>query len=179
LTTVFVTHDQREALSMSSKIVVMKDGVMQQVGAPEEVFDSPSNLFVADFLGQSNFFPAETVRIDGELITARMEGGQEVLCEQEGNWPVGQRVTLNMRAQKFNIIEPGDEVDESSTTIFEGKVADRSYMGGEVSYFVTLDSGVQFHIISMVRTRPYRVGDRIVFHIPPRHCGLLAEEGPA
>ncbi len=79
VTTVFVTHDQREALSMSDKIVVMKDGLMQQEGPPETVYNYPVNHFVADFLGHSNFVDAVVVGRENDQFRVRVEDGNELL----------------------------------------------------------------------------------------------------
>ncbi len=62
ITFVFVTHDQEEALTMSDTIVVMKDGVIQQIGDPKHIYDEPKNAFVADFIGESNILPATMIK---------------------------------------------------------------------------------------------------------------------
>lgn len=102
ITTVFVTHDQEEAMSICDMIVVMKDGVLNQIGAPQEVYDSPANLFVAKFLGspQINTFSAE-VR-DGKLMIA----GQEVLPVGENGVKDG-RVIAAIRPEGFRVDENG------------------------------------------------------------------------
>ncbi len=179
LTTIFVTHDQREALSMSTRIVVMKDGRKQQEGEPEDVYDYPSNRFVADFLGHSNFYEARVTGHTSDGYTKVVtRDGLEFVTEHPGEWVEGQEVTLVIRAQKLNLTSPGQEEELESTAVnlYNGTIYDRSYMGGETSYFVELEGGVRLHAISMVRRRPHRIGDPVVLHVPPRHCGLLARE---
>ncbi len=100
LTTVFVTHDQEEALSISDLIVVMKDGVLQQTGKPQEVYDSPANLFVAKFLGTPpiNLFA-------GRVSSGKLWIGDEaVLDVQEAE---GQEVTVGIRPEGFLLKENG------------------------------------------------------------------------
>ena len=100
LTTVFVTHDQEEALSISDLIVVMKDGVLQQTGKPQEVYDSPANLFVAKFLGTPpiNLFAG---RVSGGKLWI---GDEAVLDVQEAE---GQEVTVGIRPEGFLLKENG------------------------------------------------------------------------
>jgi len=180
LTTLFVTHDQREALSMSNKIVVMKDGRKQQEGTPEDVYDYPDNYFVADFLGHANFFDARVLEVlDNDQVRVRIAEGLEFTADHVGRWREGQDVHLVMRAQKINVTSPDladEELESTELNYYPGRIYDRSYMGGETSYFVELDHGVRLHIISMVRRRPHRIGDEVVLHVPARHCGLLPRE---
>lgn len=96
VTTVFVTHDQDEAMSISDLIVVMKDGIIQQVGAPQEVYDNPQNLFVAKFLGNP---PINTFK--GEIREGRLFIGEEYLMDvKDLN---DQKVTVGIRAEGFEI----------------------------------------------------------------------------
>jgi ABC-type Fe3+/spermidine/putrescine transport system ATPase subunit len=177
LTTVFVTHDQREALSMSNQIVVMKDGRKQQEGTPEEVYNRPANHFVADFLGHSNFYPATVVGKDGDLIRVKMLDGNEILVDHPGDWRSGQEVELVIRAQKFNIFAAGEPGKNGGSNVFKGRIKERSYMGGEVSYFVELEgTNTELHTISMMRTRVFNVDEEIMIHVQPEFCRLLPKE---
>jgi spermidine/putrescine transport system ATP-binding protein len=175
VTTVFVTHDQREALSMSDKIIVMKDGRTQQEGSPEEVYNYPSNHFVADFLGHSNFFKGAVIENENEKVRVRLEDGNELIVQHPGDWADGEPIELVVRAQKFKVIYRGEESPEPDMNRFDGKIKDRSYMGGEVSYFVELESGTIIHAIALAKLNPFRRGEEIAILVPPRHCGLLHE----
>jgi putative spermidine/putrescine transport system ATP-binding protein/spermidine/putrescine transport system ATP-binding protein len=176
VTTVFVTHDQREALSMSDKIVVMKDGLMQQEGPPEEVYNYPTNHFVADFLGHSNFFKGEVVGREDDHVKVRVEDGNEVLVHHPGNWTEGEQIELVVRAQNFEIYAKGENENASNLNRFEGTIIDRSYMGGEVSYFVELENKTVLHAISISKLIPFRRGQEVSVQVQPKHCGLLPKE---
>src|SRR5210317_1954432 len=89
VTTIFVTHDQREALSMSDKILVMKAGRKQQEGDPEAVYNEPTNHFVADFLGHSNFIKGEVVGVDNDHVNVRIETGDVLFAENKGGFYKG------------------------------------------------------------------------------------------
>jgi ABC-type Fe3+/spermidine/putrescine transport system ATPase subunit len=173
LTTLFVTHDQREALSMSNKIVVMKDGRKQQEGTPEEVYNQPANHFVADFLGHSNFYRAVVREIRGGLVKVRVDDGNEIMVDQPGDWIEGQPVELVIRAQKFRTYLKG-QGPEDEPNVFHGRIKERSYMGGEVSYFIQVENtDTELHVISMMRTRPYDVGEELTIKVQPEFCRLL------
>ena len=100
ITTVFVTHDQEEAMSISDMIVVMKTGIVQQIGAPQDVYDSPANLFVAKFLGT----PPINV-FDGEVADGKLFIGSESVLDVPG--VANQKVTVGIRPEGFNLDENG------------------------------------------------------------------------
>ena len=173
VTTVFVTHDQREALSMSDKIVVMKDGLKQQEGSPEEVYNLPSNHFVADFLGHSNFFKGVVSGQEGDMVSLELSDGQSLKVQHPGEWNHGDPIEMVVRAQSFKVT-PGDAPPpETGMNTLDGVIKDRSYMGGEVSYFVELKSGTMVHAIGIAKLRAIRKGTPVRIHVAPRHCGLL------
>jgi putative spermidine/putrescine transport system ATP-binding protein/spermidine/putrescine transport system ATP-binding protein len=174
VTTIFVTHDQREALSMSDKILVMKDGRKQQEGPPEAVYNEPVNHFVADFLGHSNFINGEVVAVDKQRVDVRIETGDVLFAENRGGFAKGDRVEMIVRAQRFDAF-PRDEFEPTAgLNHFEGRIKDRSYMGGEVSYFIELAAEREIHVISLMRSRIYNVGERVSVQVAPHHCHLIA-----
>ena len=173
VTTVFVTHDQREALSMSDKIVVMNDGLKQQEGNPEEVYNYPDNHFVADFLGHSNFFDGVVSGTEKDMVSVDLKDGNEIRVMHPGEWTQGEPVELVVRAQNFKVSSEEAPSPEPDMNSFKGIIKDRSYMGGEVSYFVELESGTMVHAIGIAKLRPLRKGTSIRVHVAPRHCGLL------
>ncbi len=176
VTTIFVTHDQREALSMSDKIVVMRSGRVLQEGPPEEVYNQPVNHFVADFLGTSNFYPGTVSHSKGERTEVALESGETLVVEHPGDWPEGSAVEVVIRAQRCTIYTE-DEADQArEANVFKGAITDRSYMGGEVSYFITLESGIEMHAISQVKLRALKIGMPVLVGIAPRRCGLLPAE---
>ncbi len=176
VTTIFVTHDQREALSMSDSIVLMKDGLKQQEGPPEEVYNYPVNHFVADFLGHSNFFAGVVVGQKDQHVRIRVEDGNEVLAQHPGDWNEGDQIELVVRAQNFEIGPKGENDARSNINCFDGRIVDRSYMGGEVSYFVELENKTVLHAIGISKLKPFQRGQEVSIQVEPRHCGLLPKE---
>ena len=176
VTTIFVTHDQREALSMSDKILVMKDGRKQQEGSPDAVYNEPANHFVADFLGHSNFIQGEVVDVDKHRVNVKIETGDVLFAENKGGFSKGDQVEMIVRAQRFDAFPKDEFKPVEGMNHFEGRIKDRSYMGGEVSYFIELVANREIHIISMMRTRLYNIGEEVSVQVSPHHCHLIPME---
>ena len=176
ITSIFVTHDQREALTMSDSIVVMQDGRKQQEGRPEEVYDTPGSHFVADFIGHSNFFKGQIKQLAEGQVRVELDDGHELKIAQSGDWQIGQRIEVVIRAQKFHLA-PGDQpLSGTAENQFRGRIKDRSYMGGEVRYFVKLETGTVIHIIGGVRDMLFRRADEVLIQLSARDCRILALE---
>ena len=114
-TFVYVTHDQTEAMTLGDRIVIMKDGVTQQVGTPQEVFDHPSNLFVSGFIGvpQMNYFDAELVR-EGDAYKVEVDGVTVVPSADKqarllANDVPSQPITLGIRPEHVPLVEKGPD----------------------------------------------------------------------
>ena len=176
VTTIFVTHDQREALSMSDKILVMKDGRKQQEGGPETVYNEPANHFVADFLGHSNFIQGEVVDVDDNRVNVKIGTGNVLFAENKGAFSKGDQVEMIVRAQRFDAFPRDEFKPVEGMNHFEGRIKDRSYMGGEVSYFIELGANREIHVISMMRTRIYEIGEEVSVQVSPHHCHLITME---
>ncbi|MBS3779044.1 MAG: ABC transporter ATP-binding protein [Desulfovermiculus sp.] len=178
ITTIFVTHDQREALSMSDNIIVMKDGRTQQEGSPEDVYDKPSNHFVADFLGHCNFHKGTILGQEDSLVKLQIDDGSILYSDHDAGWTEGQAVELMVRAQKLQVFSQTETPSGEERNTFKGQVKTRMYMGGEAWYFVELDSKTVVHAINISRQSPLQEGDSVTVHIPPQHCRILPlEEG--
>ncbi len=110
ITFIYVTHDQEEAMTMSDRIGIMSEGVLQQVGSPNEVYERPNNRFVADFIGETNFLPATVTRLETEedYPMVALQGGVRVLAANEGHdLSLGQPVTLTIRPERINLYPQG------------------------------------------------------------------------
>jgi ABC-type Fe3+/spermidine/putrescine transport system ATPase subunit len=132
VTVISVTHDQSEALAMSDRIVVMRDGRIEQTGGPEELYERPVTRFVADFLGESNFLDVEVVKRTGTRCVGRTASGQilhlDPLMGQEGRG----RLTVAVRPEKLVFLREGpppDAVCGSPVSVLEGQVVDVTYLG--------------------------------------------------
>jgi spermidine/putrescine ABC transporter ATP-binding subunit len=134
ITTIFVTHDQEEALTMSDRIAVFNHGEIQQVGAPSEVYERPATEFVATFIGISNMFEGLTVEARGDALVVRTADG---VLTARGTAAPGQRVKVVIRPEKIRL---GREASSWATAL-KAKVQDVIYLGTHCRYFVVLPTG--------------------------------------
>ncbi|WP_412516696.1 ABC transporter ATP-binding protein [Actinomadura madurae] len=130
VTTVFVTHDQDEALSMSDQVVVMEHGVIRQIGTPREVYENPADLFVADFVGTANILDATVVTADGTHAMVRLDGLADPLRVPYAGRRTG-RVSLTIRPEAVHIQREGETGRPNSVT---AKVTSSSYLGDHYRY---------------------------------------------
>ena len=138
ITFVFVTHDQEEALTMSDRIVVMRDGKIEQDGTPREIYEEPKNLFVASFIGEINIFNATVIeRLDEQRVRACVEGRE---CNIYVNFAVekGQQLNVLLRPEDLRVdeIHHGSEADG-----LIGYVRERNYKGMTLESVVELENG--------------------------------------
>ena len=131
ITFVFVTHDQEEALSMADRIGVMGDGMLLQVGTPEEIYDQPVNRFVADFIGRSNFLPG-TVE---DATTVCLSNGTRVAVDHAGT--NGESIALSLRPERVQLVDRGHVPDGHAS--LDGTVSAVTFLGSSVVYHVALD----------------------------------------
>jgi putative spermidine/putrescine transport system ATP-binding protein len=134
-TTVYVTHDQREALALSDRVAVFHDGRIRQIGASEAVYRNPANLFVADFIGDSHFMPLSA------------EGGRLMLGRNPLRLaappPAGERLFLLLRPEKLEVLAaaPAD-----TDNVIEGVVTRRTFLGDTVQLTVRLEGGTEISV---------------------------------
>ncbi|MDU4095107.1 MAG: TOBE domain-containing protein, partial [Pantoea sp.] len=138
ITFVFVTHDQEEALSMSDRIVVLRDGHIEQDGSPREIYEEPANLFVARFIGEINVFDAEVIApLGNQRVRARVEGRE---CDILVPFPVtvGQPLHVLLRPEDLRVeeIHDGDNAEG-----LVGFVRERNYKGMTLESTVELENG--------------------------------------
>lgn len=107
ITFIYVTHDQEEAITMSDRIAVMHDGVIQQVGSPRDIYDHPANRFVADFIGETNFITGQVASL-GEFAQVQLEDTTIMGAADGRDLTTGQAVTLAIRPEKINLYPQGE-----------------------------------------------------------------------
>ena len=139
-TIVYVTHDQVEALTMSDRIVVLRDGEVQQVGTPREIYEVPANRFVANFIGNSISLDGTVSESDGETCRLRTQGGVELSGLQTGGIRAGDAATLMVRPERIDL-DPHLAGKGVPAT-----VADRLFMGELIRYSVELEDGTTLDV---------------------------------
>lgn len=141
VTFIMVTHDQEEALSLSDRIGVMREGKIEQVGSPSEIYEYPQTSFVADFIGETNLLQGRTQHVDRTSLQVVTEAGLSLLVQSEKSWNAGYKqleVVVSVRPEKVQLSLYPPQVEENC---FEGRLRNVMYLGTHVYYVVRLKSG--------------------------------------
>ncbi len=140
ITTVYVTHDQEEAMAVSDRIAVMNAGVIQHIGTPKDLYQRPANLFVSTFIGRSNIIPGRLIIKNGQpMLTV---GAYTVAMNNvEKAWQKDQNITLSARPEEL-LLAPGETEEVMMAT-----VDDCVFLGLNTHYFVHLDNGTKAEIV--------------------------------
>jgi putative spermidine/putrescine transport system ATP-binding protein len=169
LTSIYVTHDQVEALSLSDWVVVMNDGVLIQAGPPQEIHDQPVNVFVADFMGFRNFFRARVTALGAERAVEAAANGMKLFGRT--------RHTFALGASAVAAIRPDDVLiggEKGSPNAFAGTVDIVEYLGREDEAIVRLESGERLWVRTGTRVTP---GESVRVTLPPDRVIFLPAEG--
>ncbi len=140
ITTVYVTHDQEEAMAVSDRIAVMNAGVIQHVGAPKSIYQRPANLFVATFIGRSNVIKGKLVVDGGKTYLETLSGYRAEIKTVRPEQQKAQNIVLSVRPEEFLL-------DRGSTEGISAVVDDCVFLGLNTHYFVHLSSGEEVEII--------------------------------
>jgi iron(III) transport system ATP-binding protein len=163
ITTVYVTHDQSEALALSHETAVMNQGRILQIGRPRDIYEHPSNQFVADFVGNTNF-------IEGYVVSG--EGGSHVIRTEMGDVRVNaaqqlrpnDRVALSVRPEDIELTEARPDSDN----VWQGRVDQKVFLGEAIDFRVTV--GARALLSRQHPTLRTPVGGSIFVHVHPDNC---------
>jgi iron(III) transport system ATP-binding protein len=168
LTTIFVTHDQDEALSMSDRIAVMSHGEIQQIGTPEDVYHRPANRFVAEFVGRVNLIEGVVASVEGGRAVLDIDGGARRLTVSSGQGTkVSERVTVVVRPEAMTLLA-ADDMSVNGTNTWDASVHATAFLGDHYEY--ELEAGT-LQLIAQT-ARPVG-GSRIRVHIPGDACAVV------
>ncbi|HZL37473.1 MAG TPA: ABC transporter ATP-binding protein [Tepidisphaeraceae bacterium] len=144
-TTIYVTHDQKEALSVADRIAVLKDGRLQQIGTPGELYQRPHTSFVADFIGQANLLPGTIIELDETTARVRTEAGiimAAVSTKNAGETAparsLGDRVILSIRPEQLRII--GSPVAKNEVNRLAGRVIQTTFLGDSSEHVLEIET---------------------------------------
>ncbi|MBU4319197.1 MAG: ABC transporter ATP-binding protein [Proteobacteria bacterium] len=146
ITFIYVTHDQEEAMSVSDRIAVMKDGVFLQIGTPFEIYESPSDLFVADFIGASNTLQGEVVEIYEKYARINTPELGEILVDLDKPLKAKDHVVVTLRPEKMHISKHCPSLDAPKVNCVFGTVEQMIYTGSHTRFVVKTDQGFEFKI---------------------------------
>ncbi len=172
ITSVYVTHDQAEAMVISDRIAVMDSGNVVQIGTANEIYEKPANKFVADFIGTMNFMPGEVVEVlpDAAGVYIRTEFSEKMQCKMSGNAATspGEKVYASIRPEDVEIFT---ELPQTSENLYKGTIVHRAYLGNFLYFFVSVND-------TMIRVQvphhlPQEEGQELYLFLNPQKCMIL------
>ena len=171
ITTVYVTHDQEEAMAVSDRIAVMNQGVIQQVGTPVELYQRPNNLFVATFIGHTNIMDASLAADENGLAVVFDGGGYKASidalpCAEKGG------IKVSVRPEDFIIsLKPVPNA-------LHGRIETSVFLGLNTQYFIRLDNGTVVEaMIESLPNRMHKNGEEVYLQVKTEKINLLSEDG--
>ncbi|MGA9102574.1 ABC transporter ATP-binding protein [Aeromicrobium sp.] len=174
LTFVHVTHDQEEAMTMADTIAVMNGGVIEQMGAPNELYENPQTTFVANFLGQSNLISGDIEGREGNHVKVRVQGALASIPVDRAHSESGQG-WLGIRPEKVLMAPAGEPIDAPGDVITGGHVTDVSFVGVSTQYLVKMPWGQDLMVFEQnTGARPIiPVGTKVDVSWQPEFAFLL------
>ena len=172
ITFVFVTHDQEEALTMSDRVAVMNNGHILQVGPPHEIYDHPSERFVADFIGDTNLLSAKIINHASGKLEVLLDSGLTMDIDIFGKGPESDAVTLAIRPEQSTLTA------EIHTAELKGVLENVVYIGTDTHYHVALEHGEKFKVRvqnARGRTKEFRVGSEVGIRLDPSMIQVLKD----
>ncbi len=170
ITSVYVTHDQIEAMTLSDRIVVMKDGIIEQIGSPTEIYRYPRSRFVADFIGRVNFVPGKVIRQNGSKMDVEVFGTSMSLSGVRNSFSPGQAVTLIIRPEMISI--------NGVNSPYKGIIQRAVYLGNVVEYDVEIGG----QMLTASETDPaktviYSEGEEVAVRFAETVIQVLPDQG--
>ncbi len=172
ITFLYVTHDQEEAMTMSDRLVVMRQGKIEGIGSPKDVYDSPSTEFVATFLGASNLLAGEVIGRDGDISTIRLVNGA-TLSVPTSRLPVdlkGKAVKIGVRPEKISIVALDSTISANRNSL-RGRVRVSTFTGVGNQYLVEMPSGADITVYAqnIGEELAPRSGEEVLLSWPVEH----------
>jgi len=174
MTTVYVTHDQKEALSMADRIAIMRDGKVMQIGDPPALYRSPRTSFVASFLGETNLLEASITEIKpgSATLDTGFASFKAAVGENAPSLEAGQSITVSVRPETLHVCESPEQ------GVFSGMISHTTYLGDLAHHVVILSDSVRVDVAEF-NPRPQalmKVGDSIDLVVNPEDVSLLQPE---
>jgi spermidine/putrescine transport system ATP-binding protein len=179
ITFVLVTHDQEEALSMSDRVCIMREGRIVQVGTPRELYDEPASRYVADFVGKSNFFAGVVRRVSGASAEVDLDAGIVATARMSATaLPIapGGKVSLSVRPEQMALARQAETLPRENAFRARAEILNRIFLGEHTEYLVKEERLGPFLVLSPRQAelgeRPFEVGESI--HVGWRQEAAIA-----
>jgi spermidine/putrescine transport system ATP-binding protein len=169
ITFVYVTHDQEEAMTMSDRIAVLRDGIIEQLGKPMDIYQRPTTRFVADFIGESNLFDGVVKFVMGSQLAVLTPSGM-IAAIGEG-FSVGEEISVSVRPEYLSVSrEPGDGYE------LPARIKDFIYMGTVVKTSLDMPDGKEIKYSCLDPDESLREGDEVYVHWDPAKSVAIHKE---
>ena len=175
ITTIYVTHDQEEALVLSDRIAVLRNGSLQQLGMPEELYRRPRSAWVASFVGLTNLLPARIMQRWGEEMVLETPVGPVRACGRE-DLGVGMDSLLSVRPEGLVLRVADDAVCANGHNRLAGVIAERAFVGNLVDYWVAVDCNTVLRVQGAPGVA-FTIGDRVAVTFAPQDAWTVPAEG--
>jgi putative spermidine/putrescine transport system ATP-binding protein len=170
ITTIFVTHDQEEAMAVSDRIVVMNKGHIEQIGTPAEIYGEPASLFVADFVGVNNLVPGKVRESRGRTVWVETAAG--LLEASHRSSVAGEDVQLALRPEMITLAPAGQPAPTAGGQL-EGTVKMAAFLGAATRYEVHVTDDVVLKVAAPAGSPPHALGRRVLCHWPVESAHAL------
>jgi len=180
ITFLYVTHDQEEAMTMSNRLAVMRRGRIEQIGAPEDVYDHPATEFVAGFLGASNLLPGEVKERGPDAISVLVAGGSVLSMPPDRMATDAEDVRVGVRPEKIHIERVSEPAADSGWNAVEGELRDVTYIGVSHQFTVEGPTGARLTVYEQNRgvgSIPVP-GERVRLRWKPEHTFAVELAAP-
>jgi putative spermidine/putrescine transport system ATP-binding protein len=171
LTTIYVTHDQEEALSLSDRVVLMEHGVVRQVGTPREVYLEPSSAYTANFLGARNLLPVQIAALSGDRVEVATTTGITLTGRPRGAFSADEAAIAAIRPEHIVLHPAGQD----GINTLPGAVQEVEFMGQGTQ--LSVQSALPEEIIVRTDQDAWSVGDRLTLQFPPDRLFVFPDEG--
>ena len=170
ITTVYVTHDQKEAISMADRMAVLRDGVLEQVGGPQTLYERPRNRFVADFLGEANFLEVSLIGMEGGQAVVESVAGRLQAAVFPDPLPDTGRIICCIRPEAVKLLRDG----EQGANVFEARRDEVVYLGGIAQHRLNLRGGLVLKAFEL-NPRSLPAGESIRISVDPSDVVILSD----
>jgi len=175
ITTVYVTHDQKEALSLADRIAIMRRGRVMQTGAPRWLYGRPQSRFVADFLGETNFINAEVTSAEaGRVVLETTAGTRLASVAFDESTPRGGNVTCSIRPEALRILE-NDHATRHEENVFEGRRIQTIFLGEMAQHVVEVDDEITLKVFELNPPHDPRHTDTMRLAVDPEEVVILPD----
>jgi spermidine/putrescine ABC transporter ATP-binding subunit len=174
ITTIFVTHDQEEALSLSDRMAVMNCGRIEQIGTPLEIYDSPRNEFVSSFIGETNILSGKIVDIREKEIIIDIDEERPILMPIPNDFKLykGDTIKVSIRPEKLYLLR-----DEGITEFYlPGKIDHVVFLGNITYYTVKTRCRILNVICQNIENKTYNTGENVRIEYRPENCRIIRGE---